>query len=123
VLSSYPLFFILAGFAASALLYRRALALMQADDKAVLVDSSARSNLLNLLVMGLFVPLVLWRPVFGWLFLGIAYLGLGVRSALRLRRLKLPARAARLLLMGNLAVVAGIAVCASILALRGFPWR
>jgi hypothetical protein len=95
VLNIYPLFFAFAGFAASVLLYRRALALMQPDDKAALVDSSV--------------------------FLGLAYLGLGARSVLRLRRLNLPARPARLLLMGNLAAVAGITLCAFILALRVFP--
>jgi len=121
VLNAYPLLLVFAGFVASALLYRRALPLMQADAKAALIDSSSRTNLLNIIVIGLFVALVLWRPIFGWIFLGCAYLGLFARSVFRLRRLDLPARAARLVLVGNLAAVAGITLCASIFALRALP--
>lgn len=118
MLSAYPLFFVVAGFVTSALLYRRALALMQADAKATMIDSSSSTNLLNVLVMALFVALVLWRPLIGWIFLGCAYLGLLARSALRLRRLNSPAPAARLVLIGNLVGVVGVTLCASIFALR-----
>jgi hypothetical protein len=118
VLIAYPMFFVLAGFTASTLLYRRAVALMPADKKAALVDASSRTNLLNLLVIALFIALLLWRPLFGWIFLGCAYLALGARSVLRLRSLNLPARAARLVLMGNWAAVVGIALCALIFAQR-----
>jgi hypothetical protein len=91
---------------------------MQPDAKAALVDSSSRTNLLNVLTIGVFTALVLWRPLFGWIFLGAAYLGLFVRSVFRLRRLNLPTEAARLLLIGNLPAVAGITLCAFIFALR-----
>jgi hypothetical protein len=118
VLNAYPILFVLGGFATSGLLYRRAIALMSADSKVALVDASSRTNLLNLLAITLFIGLLLWRPLFGWIFLGCAYLGLGARSVLRLRRLSLPARAARLILMGNWAAVVGITLCALIFAHR-----
>jgi hypothetical protein len=118
VSTAYPLFFALAGFIASALLYQRALTLMDAAAKAALVDASARTRMLSLVAVCVFLALVLWRPLFGWTFLAGAYLGLGVRSLFRLRRLNLPPRAARFLLLGNICAAGGIAVCASIFALR-----
>jgi hypothetical protein len=121
MLDAYPVFFVIAGFVTAALLYRRAVTLMQADAKAALIASSSSTKLLNLLVAALFLALVLWRPPLGWIFLGCAYLGLLVRSVHRLRRLNLPARAARLVLIGNLAAVVGVALCASIFALRALP--
>lgn len=114
----YPLFIALAGAAASALLSERALSLMQSDDKAALVDSAARTRMLVLLVVALFVALIVWRPFVAWVFLGCAYLGLGARMTLRLRRLRLPAAASRLLLTGQLLGVGGIVTCALIFALR-----
>ncbi len=75
---------------------------MQADAKAALVDSSSRTNVLNLFAMGTFFALVFWRPLFAWTFLGCAYLGLGARSVIRLRRLHLPTQAAKLLQIGNI---------------------
>ena len=119
LLTIYPALIALAGFAVSALLTERALALMPTDAKATLVDSYSRTRLLSLVVVVVFIVLVLWRPLFGWAFLGCAYLGLGVRSLYRLRRLNLPPRAARLLLIGNISAVAGIAVCTLIFVLRG----
>jgi hypothetical protein len=121
VLNAYPLFFIFAGLVASTFLYRRALALMQPDAKAALADSSSSTNWLNIIVIGLFVVLVIWRPLAAWIFLGCAYLGLAARSVIRLRRLNLPTRAARLVLLGNCAAVAGITLCATIFALRALP--
>jgi hypothetical protein len=73
---------------------------------------------LNLLAMGTFFALVFWRPLFAWIFLGCAYLGLGARSVVRLRRLNLPVQAAKLLQIGNIAAVAGITACAFIFAQR-----
>lgn len=116
--NAYPLFIAFAGFVAASLLSRRALALMDASSKAALLDSLVSTRLLSLLAAGAFVALVLWRPLFGWVFLGCAYLGLGVRSLARLRQLSLPPRSARLILIGNLTAVAGIALCALIFALR-----
>jgi hypothetical protein len=118
MLKAYPILFVLAGLTASTLLYERALKLMDADAKAALVDASSRTRLLSVLVVAVFLALVLWRPLFGWAFLACAYLGLGARSFFRLRRLKLPPRAARLILIGNMAAVIGIALCAGIFALR-----
>jgi hypothetical protein len=119
--SAYPLLFVIAGFVAAALLYRRAVALLEDDARAALIASSSSTKSLNLLAMALFLALVLWRPLLGWIFLGCAYLGLLARSVLRLRRLELPARAARLVLMGNLAAVAGLTLCAFIFTLRALP--
>lgn len=116
--NAYPILFVLAGFAASALLYRQAVSIMPADAKGALVDASSRTNLLNLLVIALFVALLLWRSLFGWIFLACAYLGLGIRSVLRLRGLNLPARAGRLVLLGNWAAVVGIVLCALIFVER-----
>jgi len=118
LLNAYPLFFALAGFVAAALFSERALALMDAGAKAALIDSLSSTRLLTLLVLGVFLGLVLWRPLFGWAFLGFAYLGLGARSLLRLRRLNLPPRSARLILIGNMSAVLGITLCAFIFALR-----
>jgi hypothetical protein len=116
--NAYPFIFALAGFVASALLTERALRLMPTDAKAALADSTSGTRLLNLLALGVFFALVLWRPLLSWAFFGCAYLGLGARSLSRLRRLELPPRAARLLLIGNVSAVAGIALCAFIFALR-----
>ena len=116
--NAYPLFLVLAGFAAASLLSKRALALMDAGAKAALIDSLSGTRLLSLAVAGVFIALVLWRPLFGWVFLGLAYLGLGVRSLVRLRRLNLPPHSARLILLGNLSAVAGVTVCALIFAIR-----
>jgi hypothetical protein len=116
--NAYPVILALAGFIASTLLYQRALALMPAAAKAALIDSSSRTRILDLLAVGVFVALVLWRPLIGWVFLGCAYLGLGVRSYFRLKRLDLPPRAAHYLLIGNMCAVVGIASCAFIFALR-----
>jgi hypothetical protein len=118
VLNAYPLFFALAGFVASALFSQRALTLMHADGKAALVDGSSSTRLLNLVAIAVFFALVEWRPLFGWAFLGCAYLAPGTRSLFRLRHLNLPPRAARLLLVGNASAVVGIALCALIFALR-----
>jgi hypothetical protein len=115
---AYPLFFVLAGFVASTLFYRRALTFMHADAKAALVDASSRTRMLSLFAVTVFLVLVLWRPLFGWTFLGCAYLGLGARSFFRLRRLDLPSQAARLLLIGNVSAVVGITLCAYIFAMR-----
>lgn len=118
IATAYPLFFALAGFVASTLLYGRALTLLPADAKAALIDASSRTRLLSVFAVCVFLGLVLWRPLFGWIFLGCAYLGLGARSLFRLRRLDLPPRAARLLLIGNLCSVLGITVCAGVFAMR-----
>jgi hypothetical protein len=116
--NAFPLFFALAGLIAATLFTRRALALMDAGSKAALLDSISSTRLLSLLVAGVFVALVLWHPLFGWVFLGCAYLGLGIRSLVRLRRLPLPPRSARLILIGNLTAVLGIILCALLFALR-----
>jgi hypothetical protein len=114
----YPILFALAGFVGSALLSARALALMSADDKAALVDASSRTRLLTVLAVAIFLLLMFWRPLYGWVFLGFAYLGLGIRSIFRLRGLALPPKAARLILIGNACSVTGIALCAFIFAIR-----
>jgi hypothetical protein len=107
----YPLFFALAGFVVAALLSQRALVFMDPGAKAALIDALSRTRLLTLLVLAVFLMLVLWRPLLGWTYLGFAYLGLGARSLLRLRRLNLPPRSARLIFIGNMTAVVGIALC------------
>jgi hypothetical protein len=118
MINVYPMFLALAGIIASTLFSQRALTLMDADAKAALLDSSSSTRYLSLLVVGGFFALVLWLPLAGWLFLGCAYLALGVRSFFRLQQLSLPPRAARFVLMGNASSVAGIALCAFIFATR-----
>ena len=117
----YPLLIAIGGLVVSALLSERALVLMPPDAKVALMDSFARTRIFNLLVIVLCVPLIFWRPVFAWMFLGCSFLGLGVRSFFRLRRLSLPATASRLLLAGQTIAVAGIVVCALIFTLRALP--
>jgi hypothetical protein len=114
----YPMFIAIGGLFGSALLSERALALMPPEAKATLVDSFARTRLLNLLVVALFVALMLWRPLVGWVFLGCSFLALGARSMLRLRRLGLPATPSRLLLAAWIMAVGGLVTCALIYALR-----
>ena len=115
---AYPLLFVFAGYLAATLLYRRALALMQADAKAALADASSSTRLLNVVVIGLFLVVLLWRAPVAWVFLGCAYVSLGIRSVFRLRRLNLPAPAARLILIGNVSGIGGIVLCAFVFALR-----
>ncbi len=121
ILNAYPVLFVLAGLAASTVLTERALALMPADAKVALVDSSSSTRIFSLIIACVFIALLLWRPLAGWPFLGGAYIALGVRSFFRLRRLNLPPRAARLVLLGNVSAVAGIALCALIFSLRALP--
>lgn len=118
MLNFYPLFIVLAGFVIAALLSTRALSLMQPEAKAALVDASAPTRLLNILVATVFVGLIIWRPVVAWAFLGVAYIGLAVRSALRLQRLNLPDSISRLLHAANLTACAGMLICACIFELR-----
>ncbi|MGC1524238.1 MAG: hypothetical protein WA803_22055 [Steroidobacteraceae bacterium] len=114
----YPLFIALAGFVVAGLLSQRAVSLMQPDAKVALVDASAPTRLLTILLVTVFVGLVIWRPAVGWAFLGAAYLCLGVRSIVRLQRLKFPVRISRLLHAGNLTACIGMIICACIFELR-----
>jgi len=118
MLNFYPLFIALAGFVVAALLSQRALSLMQPGAKVALMDASAPTRLLNILVAALFVALIIWRPVVAWAFLGIAYIWLAVRSILRVQHLNLPASISRLLHAANLAACVGMLICACIFELR-----
>jgi hypothetical protein len=118
MLQFYPLFIAMAGFILATMLSSRALSLMQPDDKVALVDASARTRMLTVLVAALFVALVIWRPVVAWAFLGVAYICLALRSIVRLRRLGLPAPILRLLHAANLIACFGMVVCACIFELR-----
>jgi hypothetical protein len=118
MLNYYPLFIALAGFVVAALLSQRALSLMQPDAKVALVDASARTRLLSILVAAVFVGLVIWRPIVAWGFLGVAYICLGVRSILRVQHLKLPVSISRLLHTANVTACVGMLVCACIFELR-----
>lgn len=117
----YPILIALAAVMASAVLSERALALLEPTPKANLVDTFARTRLVNLGVIAIFLALVLWRPPFAWVFLGCAFLVVGARSMLRLRRLKLPESASRLLLASQILAVGGIVACALIYAVRSRP--
>ena len=118
MLNYYPLFIALAGFVVSALLSQRALSLMQPDAKVALVDASASTRLISMLVAAIFVGLIIWRPVVAWAFLGVAYVCLAVRSILRVQRLNLPVPVARLLHTANLTACVGMVICACIFELR-----
>jgi hypothetical protein len=118
MLNFYPLFIALAGFVVAALLSGRALSLMQPDAKAALVDASAPTRLLNILVAAVFVGLIIWRPIIAWAFLGVAYISLAVRSILRVQHLNLPVSISRLLHAANLTACVGMFICASIFELR-----
>ena len=118
MLNYYPLFIALAGIVVATLLSQRAVSLMQPDAKVALVDASARTRLLTTLVAAVFVGLIIWRPVVAWGFLGIAYIGLGVRSILRVQHLNFPVAIARLLLTANLTACVGMLICACIFEVR-----
>jgi hypothetical protein len=114
----YPLFIALAGFVAAALLSQRALSLMQPDSKVALMEASASTRLITILVAAVFVGLMIWRPVVAWAFLGIAYFCLGVRSILRVQRLHIPVSISSLLHAANLTACVGMVICACIFELR-----
>jgi hypothetical protein len=65
LLNYYPIFIALAGFVVAAVLSERALSLMQPDAKVALMDASAPTRLLNILVTVVFIGLIIWRPVYG----------------------------------------------------------
>lgn len=118
MLNYYPLFIALAGFVVAALLSQRALSLMQPDAKIALMEASASTRLITILVAAVFVGLIIWRPVVAWVFLGIAYFGLAVRSILRVQRLHLPVSISSLLHAANLTACVGMVICACIYVLR-----
>jgi hypothetical protein len=118
MLNYYPLFIALIGFVVAALLSERALSLMQPEAKIALIDASASTRMLSILVAAVFVGLILWRPIVAWAFLGAAYVGLAVRSILRVRRLNLPLSISRILHTANLSACAGMLICACIYELR-----
>jgi hypothetical protein len=110
--NAYPVLIAVAGFIVATALSKRAVSLMPTQSKAALLDSTSRSRPLILFVLVLFFGLAIWRPFIGWLFLACAYIGLGVRSTIRLQRLNLPAAESRLVLVGNWCAVSGVVVCA-----------
>jgi hypothetical protein len=118
MLNYYPLFIALAGFVVASLLSQRALSLMQPDAKVALMDASASTRLLTILVAAAFVGLIVWRPLVAWAFLAIAYFCLAVRSILRVRHLHLPVSSSRLLHAANLTACVGMVICACIFELR-----
>jgi hypothetical protein len=118
MLNYYPLFIAMAGFVVAALLSERALSLMQPDAKVALVDASAPTRLINILVAALFIGLIIWRPVVAWAFLGVAYICLPVRSIRRVQHLNLPVSISRLLHAANLTASVGMLICACIFELR-----
>jgi hypothetical protein len=120
MLNFYPLFIALAGFVIGAWLTERVLSRMQPEAKVALVDASARTRLLNVIVAVVFVGLIIWRPIVAWAFLAVAYFCFAVRSFLRVRRLNLPVSIARLLHAANLTACAGMIICACIFELRAF---
>jgi hypothetical protein len=118
MLNYYPLFIALTGFVVAALLSQRALSLMQPEAKVALLDASAPTRLLTVLVAAVFVALVIWRPIVAWAFLGIAYVCLAVRSILRVQQLHLPDPISPLLHAANLTACISMVICASIFGLR-----
>jgi hypothetical protein len=118
ILNYYPLFIALAGFVVAPLLSQRALSLMQPDAKVALIDASASTRLVTMLVAAVFVGLIIWRPVVAWAFLAIAYFCLAVRSTLRVQHLHLPVSISRLLHAANLTACAAMVICACVFELR-----
>jgi hypothetical protein len=118
MLNYYPLFIALTGLVVAALLSQRALSLMQPDAKIALMDASASTRLLTIVVAAVFVGLIIWRPVVAWAFLGIAYACLAVRSILRVQQLRLPVSISSLLHAANLTACVGMILCACIFGLR-----
>jgi hypothetical protein len=118
MLNFYPLFIVLAGFLVAALLSERAISQMHPDAKAALVDATARTRLLTIPVVALFLGLLLWRPIVGWIFLGVAYVCLAGRSIIRVQHLDLPVSIARRLQSAHLVFALGMFICAGIFALR-----
>ena len=118
MLNYYPLFIALAGFVVAALLSQRALSLMQPGAKIALMEASASTRLITILVATVFVGLIILRPVVAWAFLGIAYICLAVRSILRVQRLHLPVSISSLLHAANLTACVGMVICACIFELR-----
>jgi hypothetical protein len=118
MLNYLPLFIALAGFVVAAFLSQRALSLMQPDAKVALMDASASTRLLTILVAAVFVGLISWRPVVAWAFLGIAYVCLAVRSIIRVQHLHLPVSISRLLHAANLTACVGMVICACMFELR-----
>ena len=118
MLNFYPLFIALAGFVVGAVLSERALSLMQPDAKVALVDASAPTRLLNILVAVVFLGLIIWRPVVAGAFMGVAYIYLAIRSILRVQHLNLPVSISRLLHTANLTACVGMLICACIFELR-----
>jgi hypothetical protein len=118
MLDYYPVLIAVAGFVVAALLSERALSLMQPDAKVALMNASAPTRLLNIFVVAVFVGLIIWRPIFAWAFLGVAYICLAVRSIPRVQRLKLPVAISRLLHIANLTACVGMIICACIFELR-----
>lgn len=118
MLNYYPILIALAGFVIAALLSERALSLMQPDSKVALMNASAPTRLLNILVAVVFVGLIIWRPLVAWAFLGVAYICFAVRSIPRVRHLNLPVPISRLLHTANLTACVGMLICACIFTLR-----
>jgi hypothetical protein len=118
MLNYYPLFIALAGFVVAALLSQRALSQMQPGAKVALMDASASTRILTILVAALFVGLIIWRPIVAWAFLGVAYICLAVRSIPRVQHLNLPVSISRLLHAANLTASVGMLICACIFELR-----
>jgi hypothetical protein len=118
MLNYYPLFIALTGFVVAAALTQRALLLMQPDAKVALMDASASTRFLTILVTAVFIGLIIWRPVVAWVFLGVAYFCLAVRSIVRVQYLHLPTSISRLLQAANLTACFGMVICACIFGLR-----
>jgi hypothetical protein len=118
IFNFYPLFIALVGFGVGTVLSERALALLPADTKGALIDAFSRVRWLNFAGAALFLVLMLWNLRIAWIVLALEYTTLGVWSALKAYRLKLPGAVAKRLITAMLARSLGLATCAVIYVVR-----
>jgi hypothetical protein len=114
----YPFLLAVAGFGIAAVLSERALALLPADAKGALIDAFRPERWMNFLGVAVFAALLLWCIQVAWVVCGLEYTALGVWSALKVHRLKLPETVSARLIMAMLVRALGIAVLAAIYASR-----
>jgi hypothetical protein len=110
--SYWPFVVVVAAFLIGALLSEKALALLNSEEKARLLDAFARSRKWHILAMGAFVLVILlWSARLGWLGIGVYFLAVGILAPAKVRQLAFPSDATRLLLIGQAFVTAGLVLC------------
>jgi hypothetical protein len=116
--TNYPFLIVVFGFLAAAWLSEQCLALLDPGQKARLMDAFARLRKLSLIFVGLFIALVIWKPMIGWGALGLFYTATAIWGVFRASQLGLPRPAFNRFALGRFAVVAGFAICGAIFLVR-----